>query len=101
MLLSSVLMLTATVLCLSEKDIPALVFEFAGTVLCFSVIIKLIIVADSAGLTNESFRPLADVYAARHFPAACHTLLVFLISLTDYFSRENRMQRKEAIVKGK
>lgn len=91
MIVSSVLMIVSTVLCVSKKNIPAIVLELTGIVLCFSVVIKLILVADSSGITDSGFRPLADVYAMRHFPTAVHTFLIFLISLMSHFSHNKKI----------
>lgn len=95
MLVSSALMIISTILCISKKNIPAVVTELAGIIICFSVIIKLVVTADSSGITNSSLRPLSDVYMMRHFPTAVHTFLIFLISLTSHFSHE-----KKSIPKG-
>ncbi len=98
MLMSSVLMIISTILCVSKKSIPAVIIELAGTVILFSAVIKLILVVDASGVTNSELIPLSDVYALRHFPTAVHTLLIFLISLADHFSNENT--KKKTIEKG-
>ncbi len=95
MVISSAFMILSAILCILKKSIPAVVLEIAGTIVCFSVVVKLIFLADGSGLTNSSMRPLADVYAVRHFPTAVHTVLLLLISLTDHFSHE-----KKSIAKG-
>lgn len=86
MILSSVIMTSATVLCFCKKNIPAVITETVGTLLCILVVLVLIKTASENGLSNEALKPYRDIYAERHLPTVIHTVALITLCLVQKFS---------------
>lgn len=81
MIISSVLMTSATVLLFGKKYFAAAVTEAAGT-LCFLTVTVIIIVnAGKLGITDQTLRPYSAVYASRHLPALIHSAAVAALTV--------------------
>ena len=93
-LLSSVLMLSATVLCIKKKDILSVILETAGFIIFITVLVLLINIVKKSGLSDENLKPYSQIYFQRHFPTLIHFLVVFAVSFMHYFSYDNMLQRK-------
>lgn len=94
LLLSSVLMLSATVLCIKKNDMLSIILETSGFIIFITVLVLLINIVKQSGLSDENLKPYSQIYFQRHFPTVIHFLVVFALSLIDYFSYDNMLQRK-------
>lgn len=94
MVISSVLMTSATVLVLGGKKKAAFVTDTAGTVLCMTAAVVITAAAHSRELTDSMLRPLGLVYAGRHFPSVIHYIAVSALFLTDYIREKKEDARK-------
>ncbi len=86
MILSSVIMTLATVLYFRNKFRAALAADAAGIVICLAVLAVLRKTAAENGLTNEVFKPYADIYTERHLPTIIHPVALAARILYEYFS---------------
>lgn len=93
MLVSSLLFTVSTVLCIRKKDIPAVVIETSGIILCMAVVLTLRKIALESGLSNDELKPYADIYMERHIPTIAHSIVLYIISFASYFSYENKVKR--------
>ncbi len=94
LLLSSFFMLTATALCIKKKDIMSIILETSGFIIFITVFFLLINTVKKSGLSDENLKPYSQIYFQRHFPTVIHFPVVFALSLMDYFSYDNILQRK-------
>lgn len=95
MLLSSVLMTSATVLVFGKKYMPAFVTDAAGTLLCILAVVCIMNTAAKNGITDAAMKPYHYIYAQRHFPTVIHLLAVAGICLPEYFGK--RREEKDAL----
>ena len=94
MVISSVLMTSATVFVLGGKKKAAFVTDTAGILLCMTAAVVITVSAHSRGLTDDSLRPLSLVYAVRHFPSVIHYIAAAVLFFTDYIRDKREDSRK-------
>lgn len=95
MIISSVLMTSATVLLFGKKNISAVITDAAGTFLCIFAAVNLIFTADKNGLTDSSLVPYAEIYARRHLPTIIHFAAVMCLCIPEYI--EKKKAEKQAL----
>lgn len=94
MLASSVIMTAATVMSFCKKNISAVITDLIGTALCMFVLFVLRKTAMEAGLSNDEFKPYADIYTERHLPTVVHFIILAILSFIEYLSYDSINDRR-------
>ncbi len=87
MMLSSVMLVLSTILCITKKNILSLLIETIGIVMCMAVVISLRKIAMESGMSDESFKPYKDIFTLRHTPTLIHTIVLYILALKNHFSQ--------------
>ena len=95
MIVSSILMIFSTILCLCKLDIIPMITQSTGFALCMYVMIKISAIADKYGLTDNDLQPLSEKYFNNHFWTLFPFILLMIICLLRFFSYEKRSKRHQ------
>lgn len=78
MIMSSFLMIAATVSVFRDQIKKAVLSESAGLVVFLAVLAVMVIKAENSGLSDSHLVSYGNIYLARHLPAVLHPVLVYL-----------------------
>lgn len=95
MLVSSVIITSATVLVFGKRYKSAFVTDTAGTLLCILAVVFIINAAAKNGLTDDSMKSYSVIYARRHLPTVIHLAAVYGMCIPEYIRKKN--SEKEAL----
>lgn len=89
MILSSVTMTSATVLCMSRKNISAVITDTVGFLFCLAVVLLLRENAGLHGMSDDiTLKPYVTIYTERHLPSVIHLAALTVLSFVQKSAEE-------------